>query len=168
MSESKNDAAWEKIFEKYQVLETLKESDHVFISSNDINQFREARLMTKFDHKSQLPKLFAEHNLSILPVSRGSYVIGNFETFHTFKSSNIPIVVNVMEFPSYLESLNIQEITSESAAINCAFISGIIQHFTGERHLHPTVNGRMSSSSFNFNIKSNAKLFNVDVVNSPN
>lgn len=65
MSDSKNDNAWEKIFENYQVIDALKVSDHFLISSIEINKYREARLMTKFDHKSQCPKLFTDNNLSI-------------------------------------------------------------------------------------------------------
>ena len=63
MSESKNDAAWEKLFEKHRILDQLENSDYFLISSNDINEFREARLMTKFDHRSQTPKIFKENKL---------------------------------------------------------------------------------------------------------
>ena len=72
MSESKNNTAWEKIFLKYKILQNVLENGFSTISSNDINEFREARLMTKFDHRSQLPKIFTENNLSILPVSKSS------------------------------------------------------------------------------------------------
>ena len=65
MSESKNNVAWEKIFKKYQILNHLENLDCFLISSNDINEFREARLMTKFDHRSQLPKIFTDRKLSI-------------------------------------------------------------------------------------------------------
>jgi hypothetical protein len=164
MNNSKNDNAWEKIFEKYQIIDALKVSDHLFISSNEINKFREARLMTKFDHKSQCPKLFVDNDLSILPVSRGSYVIGRFETFHGFNQDNVE--TKKMQFPAFLESLSCKNITSEATAINCAFVSGILQDFTGEIDLYPTVNGRMSSSSFDFSINSNRDLFKVNVENS--
>lgn len=52
MSKSKNDIAWEKIFEKYSILKRLANGERVSISSIEINKFREARLMTKFDHRS--------------------------------------------------------------------------------------------------------------------
>lgn len=68
MSRSKNDIAWEKIFEKYCILDRLANNERVSISSAEVNDFREARLMTKFDHRSQLPELFAKHKLSILPL----------------------------------------------------------------------------------------------------
>jgi hypothetical protein len=127
MNKSKNDLAWERIFEKFQITKKLQSSDQLLISSNEINDFREARLMTKFDHKSQLPKLFIDNNLSILPISRGSYVIGEFETFYDFTEENIEI--KKICFPHFLETLNYQDITSEATAINCAFVSEIQGYF---------------------------------------
>ncbi len=165
MPESKNDVAWEKIFDKHAILANLDSSNHFQISANEIKEFREPRLMTKFDHKSQLPKLFVDNNLSILPVSRGSYIIGEFKIFHDLTEDNIEI--EKISFPHFIESLNYQNITSEATAINCAFISGIINNFTGEDRLYSTVNGRMSSSCFDFEIESkDSCLFQVNVNNS--
>lgn len=162
MIDSKNDIAWQKIFEKLKISERILKEGPIEISSTIINEFREARLMTKFDHKSQLPKLFAENKLSILPTSRGDYVIGTFDTFCKFNPSD-DIEVTSIEFPSFLESLDYRDITSESTAINCAFVSKILNDFTEEDNLLPTVSGRMSSSSFSFNINSSKGLFKVNV-----
>ncbi len=164
MSKSKNDLAWEKIFDKFENIKKILNNGQTVISSSQINEFREARLMTKFDHKSQLPKLFADNNLSILPISRGGYVIGTFETFSDFNIDDIE--VTPIEFPTFLESLDYRDITSEATAINCAFVSKIIHDFTEEECLLPTVSGRMSSSSFEFNINSSKGLFKVNVGNS--
>ena len=164
MSKSRNDLAWEEIFNKYKILDEILKIGHVEISATKINEFREARLMTKFDHKSQLPKLFADNNLSILPTSRGGYVIGTFETFCDFNSDDIEI--SPIEFPTFLESLDYKDITSEATAINCAFVSKILHNFTNEENLFPTVSGRMSSSSFNFDINTTKGLFKINVGNS--
>lgn len=164
MSKSKNDIAWEKIFEKYNVLETIDSVGYITISSTNINEFREARLMTKFDHKSQLPELFASNKLSILPTSRGGYVIGSFDTFCDFNLDDTE--VSKIDFPTFLESLDYRNISSEATAINCAFVSNILQDFTQEENLFPTVSGRMSSSTFNFNINSSTGLFQISVGNS--
>lgn len=164
-AKSKNDLAWEQIFEKYQIITTVQKSSYFKISSSEINEFREARLMTKFDHRSQLPRLFIDNNLSILPISRGSYIIGTFKIFHNLIDDNIKI--KKISFPHFIESLKYQDITSEATAINCAFISGIIQDFTGEANLYPTVSGRMSSSCFDFEIEAKDEaLFKVSVSNS--
>ena len=164
MSNSKNDIAWEKIFEKHKILDRILKDGHIEITATKINEFREARLMTKFDHKSQLPKLFADNKLSILPTSRGGYVIGEFEAFCKFNSNDIE--VTSIEFPTFLESLDYRDITSEATAINCAFVSKILHDFTNEENLFPTVSGRMSSSSFSFGINSPKGLFNINVGNS--
>jgi hypothetical protein len=164
MSKSKNDIAWEQIFDKHKIIERVLSDGHTSISSTDINKFREARLMTKFDHKSQLPKLFADNNFSILPTSRGGYVIGTFDTFCDFNTDDIDVAK--IEFPTFLESLDYKDITSEATAINCAFVTKILHDFTGEDNLLPTVSGRMSSSSFDFNINSSKGLFKVSVGNS--
>lgn len=164
MSKSKNDQAWKSIFEEHKIIDKISRDGHINISATEINKFREARLMTKFDHRSQLPKLFLDNNLSILPTSRGGYVIGSFETFCNFNSDEIE--VSPIEFPTFLESLDYRDITSEATALNCAFVSKILHHFTGEENLLPTVSGRMSSSSFNFEINSLKGLFKVKVSNS--
>lgn len=163
---SENEIAWEKIFQKYKIIEKIHSDGYFNISSKDIKEFREPRLMTKFDHSSQLPTLFAKNKLSILPTSRGTYVISSFETFHKFEKDNVAEIKKI-NFPISLESLNYANITSEAIAINCSFVSSILSDFTGEYNLYPTVNGRMSSSSFDFSINlSKNKQFKVRVDNS--
>ena len=164
MSKSRNDKAWEKVFEKYKILDEILKIGHVEISATQLNEFREARLMTKFDHRSQLPKLFEDNNLSILPTSRGGYMIGTFETFCDFNSDDTEI--SPIKFPTFLESLDYKDITSEATAINCAFVSKILHNFTNEENLFPTVSGRMSSSSFDFDINTANGLFKINVGNS--
>ena len=69
---SKNDIAWETLFSELPILYEVKEKGFFEINSTRINQVRQARLMTKFDHRSQLPEIFAQNNLSILPTSMSS------------------------------------------------------------------------------------------------
>lgn len=164
MSKTKNDDAWEQIFVQHNIIESVSTEGFANITSNEINKFREARLMTKFDHSSQLPKLFVDNELSILPTSRGSYIIGKFDMFHCF--DNYDVEVKNISFPVQLESLNFKDITSEATAINCAFVSNILSDFTNEENLFPTVSGRMSSSSFDFNINSSNGLHKINVENS--
>lgn len=164
MSNSKNDKAWQLIFDKYKISDVISKEGSFEITSSNINEFREARLMTKFDHKSQLPKLFSENNLSILPTSRGGYIIGAFETFCDFNNDDVE--VTPIEFPTFLESIDYKNITSESTAINCAFVARILHDFTDEYNLLPTVSGRMSSSSFNFEINSLNDTHKLHVENS--
>lgn len=164
MSDTKNDLAWKELFEKHKIIENVEKEGHFFINSKYINLFREARLMTKFDYKSQLPELFTKNDLSILPISRGGYIISTFNTFQDFDNNEVE--VNKIDFPHYIESIDYNNITSESTALNCAYISGIIENFTEDKQIKPAVNGRMSLLSFDFNINAKKGLLNVNVENS--
>jgi len=160
---SKNDGAWEKLFQKYDIAEKVNSDGFYEIKAQAIKEFREPRLMTKFDFRTQLPEIFENNKLSILPISRGSYVISDFETFHDFESNNPEITK--FDFPNHIESIDFNNITSESTALNCAYVSGIIEDFSQDEGLKPTVNGRMSSLSFDFNITTKNKPLKINVNN---
>ncbi|MDO5073796.1 MAG: hypothetical protein Q4D63_05265 [Neisseria animaloris] len=161
---TKNDEAWEEIFIDLKILEEIKKNNFFEIRANQINKYREARLMTKFDHREQLPNIFSENNLSILPLSRGSYIIADMDIFADFPSSEVD--VELVEAPTLYESIDYNNLTSEAAVINCAYVSGLIALFTQDNELKPTVSGRMSSSSFKFKISGNVnKIFPIRVEN---
>ena len=101
---SLNDKAWEILFEKYNILENIEKYGHFEISSKAINEVREARLMAKFDHTINLPKIFVKHKLSILPITRGDYVIAKFDAYHKFEDSTSEITN--YSLPNYIQSLD--------------------------------------------------------------
>jgi len=163
---TKNDKAWERLFNKYGIINRIERDGYFQITSKQINEFREARLMTKFDHKSNLPQLFEKNKLSILPITRGSYMISQFDAYHKMEKRNHKI--EKINFPDYIQSIDYGNITSEAAAINTAYISGIFADFMGDEELLPTVSGRMSSNAFSFDIKNlvNGKMSSIKVLNS--
>ena len=114
-----NDAAWEKLFDKYRILEEIGQKGCFPISAAQIKEFREPRLMTKFDHRVNLPAVFAENGLAILPVSRGDYVISSFSAYHDFEEP----VGNAQRvfIPPLFQSLMPQFLVSEAIALNCAY-----------------------------------------------
>ena len=61
-----NEKAWKILFEKYTILEHIEADGAFTISASAIKEFREPRLMTKFDHWVNLPTIFQENNLSCL------------------------------------------------------------------------------------------------------
>lgn len=163
---TKNDIAWMKLFDKYNIMNRLKAEGFYIIKANQINEFREARLMTKFDHKINLPQIFKANQLSILPITRGDYIISYFDSYKIFEDRNQQI--KGAAFPEYLESIDVENINSEAIAINCAFASGILQDFFEDINLLPTICGRMSSNTFDFNIwnTSTGGFFKINVQNS--
>ena len=146
-----NKEAWEKLFEQYNILNEIKNNGYFTITAKQINDYREARLMTKFDNSATLPEIFKANKLSILPITRGSYIISSFKSYEDFTVANKEI--EQITFPSYIQSLDYNNITSESVAVNCAYITRILEKFLNEEELVPTVNGRMGSGNFKFNIK---------------
>jgi len=147
---SLNEIAWEKLFDKYNILDQVSSQGRFEISATQIKEFREPRLMAKFDHVINLPKIFSDNKLAILPISRGDYVISNFNAYHKFESDNSPITR--VSLPTYIQSLDSNKIPSEAIALNCAVATGIIAEFLQDEDIIPTVSGRMGSGSFSFNI----------------
>ncbi len=105
--------------------------------------------MAKFDHASQLPSVFKKHKLSILPTSRRTYSIGQFESY--FKKLPKPPAPEFIERPSLYQSLDPKKLASESAAILYACHTGMLSELLGEEMAF-TVFGRMGSGQFEYSI----------------
>ncbi len=158
---TKNDKAWNHLFDRYKILDNIEHHSYFEITSTQINKFREARLMTKFDHRVNLPKLFSDNNLAILPITRGSYIISKFDAYKDFEQLNAEIIM--ASFPDYIDSIDYENITSEAMALNCAYVSNILADFLEDEELMPTVSGRMSSDTFSFQILNTSTHSNVAV-----
>lgn len=162
---TQNDIAWNILFERFNILDEISHQGHFVISANDIKKEREPRLMSKFDHSINLPKVFRDNNLAILPISRGDYIISKFDAYHPFESNVTPI--HQFSLPDNLQSINDENIPSESIAINAAFASGILADFFEDEDLYSTVCGRMGSGEFSFNIKGiSGQVLPINVKNS--
>jgi len=157
--------AWETLFDRHNILSRI-ESDSVFnISATEISKVKEARLMAKFDKSSQLPEVFQENNLSILPVTRGEYLIGRFQTHDKIA---YPIIKPRPVAIPNLQTLDFTNLYSESSALLFAFNSGIIQDIMGSDKVWFTVNGRMSSGGFDFIINDSVAVGNHHAVSVQN
>lgn len=159
-----NDTAWQKLFDKYHILDEIDRQGRFVISANQIKEFREPRLMTKFDHKVNLPQIFAENGLAILPISRGDYMISSFSAYKKFEEPADD--VQRVSIPAHIQSLMPQFIVSEAIALNCANACGILNDFLEDDELVSTVSGRMSSGDFGFNIDTSFGTEYVGVTNS--
>ncbi len=148
---SKNDSAWVKLFEQYNIIEKIRRLGVFEITASQINQFREARLMTKFDHKVNLPQIFRDNHLSILPDSRGTYVIGCFDAYHNITSDTSAQPLE-FPFPPHIETIDYTNLYSEVSALLCAYNTGIIENVIGE-DVRLTVFGRMSTSQFQYQVR---------------
>ncbi len=105
--------------------------------------------MAKFDQSAQLPEIFRENGLSILPISRGEYLISTFKTHNDIEYTNTK--PKLVEIPD-LQTIDYQNLYSESSALLFAYNSGIIHDIMKTDRLNFTVNGRMSSGEFGYEI----------------
>lgn len=144
--------AWKEIIKKYDIINRINENGIFHIKASEIKEFKEPRLMAKWDCTSALPEALRNNKINILPNSRSSYVLGRFNLYEELPE--LTESVNKMdsaELPA-LETIDINSITSESAAICILIISGILDDFLGDRDTVETFNGRMGTGEFDFSV----------------
>lgn len=158
-----NDIAWRALFDRYNIFDEIQRTGQFVISAAQIREFREPRLMTKFDHTVNLPDIFAENRLAILPITRGDYVISSFCAYKEFE----PPVAEVqrVSVPNHIQSLMPQFLVSEAIALNCANACSILNDFLEDDLLVSTVSGRMGSGNFGFDIETGFGMAHIDVSN---
>ena len=148
---TKNDVAWENLFSRYDILSKVQQNGIYRISAATINGEREARLMTKFDQRASLPEIFRDNHLSILPDSRGTYLIGDFDSYQNLTYDST-LNADEIAFPSEIETIDPTNLYSEAAGLLCAYNARILDRLVDEE-VRFTVAGRMSTGVFDYQIK---------------
>ena len=163
---SKNNEAWNLLFDKFNIIENINKNGYFEITADDIKTSgREPRLMTKFDSSENLPDMFKNNKLAILPIKRGSYIIGRFQNYQLVDINN-DIDVETKNLPDYITTIDYKNITSEAISLNVAYISGMLEDIVGEPVV-PTISGRMGTGEFNYQILLNDQnSFPINVENS--
>lgn len=142
--------AWKVLIDKYNILEEVQENGCYHIKASQIKQFKEPRLMAKWDSTDALPKVLRDNKINILPDSRSSYVIGDFLLYQEIPKleENVTQMAHV-ELPDY-ESIDVNNISSEANAINVLLLTGILDDFLNTNNNVATFNGRMGTGEFEF------------------
>ena len=106
--------------------------------------------MAKIDRVEELPKIFRENNLFLLPVSRKEYAIIRGAGYHKLETVNDlkPITYTTkLHFPS--SSLNAE---SEGVILEYANSCGLLGKITRTPNLIQTFRGRTTTPKFSFDI----------------
>lgn len=143
--------AWEKLLERYAIVDAVRQKGCFHIRASKIKEYREPRLMAKWDTSESLPKALKDRKLNILPDSRSSYVIGDFILYEKFPESDADVPVRQVELPRY-QSIDPNSISSEAGAIHVLVLSGILDDFLQEGKNAATFNGRMGTGIFEFQV----------------
>ncbi len=158
--------AWIKLFKKYDILSKIQTNGAFYITADQIKEFREPRLMAKWDSSESLPGIFKKYNINILPISRKEYVLSDFKLYESIPELGEHITeMQKVEIPEY-ETIDIENISSEANAINVLMLSKILDDFLDEDDNVATFNGRMGTGIFSFRVdRHRGTTFEVDVKN---
>lgn len=83
----KSNEAWKELFNKYDIVKNVKEKGYFKIKASQIKEFREPRLMAKWDSYDSLPSILKDKNINILPITRGSYILSDFKLYQSVKTA---------------------------------------------------------------------------------
>lgn len=142
------DNIWNDINRDFHFVDKISMDGQFIITANEIKPYKEPRLVTKFDSSEDLPQIFKDNHLSILPVSRGTYIISDIDTFMPLqeiksKPKAVPVTSN-------FTTVSLATISSESQAINFAISMGLIDRFVEDQRLFATLDSRQGSGVFDF------------------
>lgn len=152
MSKMNTQDSWTELFEKYDITNRVKKDGQFEITAKQIKEFREPRLMAKFDSSESLPSILRKNKINILPNSRSSYILSDFKLYQNIPELTEHVTkMQRIEIPEY-ESIDIKNITTESNAINLLSLSNAMDDFLGEEGNVSTFNGRMGTGKFSFNV----------------
>lgn len=161
MSKPTAQESWINIFEHYNILAEIKKSGYFDISADEIKAIdgKEARLMTKVDFKQNLPSIMKKNGLSILAIKNGTYRISINVPFIDI-DKNIQTSIIEVEPPTNIITIDPFNIKSESAALDIAEISGMLNNVFGEDS-SLSIRGRLRGS-LDFSL--NEVPYNIDGV----
>jgi hypothetical protein len=146
------DDAWLSVIEEFDLDETIRVNGVAKVAASDLNRFRQARLMAKFDHSVSLPSSLKSRGWAVLGISNSEYLVGPLTVFQELPRATHADEVRFIEPRRDLETLDPSNISSESDAILLAHAAGILDDFIGEPTTFTTF-GRMRSETFEFTIE---------------
>jgi hypothetical protein len=156
---TKNQVAWLAMNNEYGLLDQVGQRGVATLTADQIIKYRETRLLTKIDERTQLPPFLRDNDLCILPTSRNSFLVGHFEAF-----ADLPNLTSQKPKPisdSDLLTLQLRHNT-ESSGILVAIDTGMIESFLHEAPAKLGIIGRMGSGSFTFKVAGYDKLIAVN------
>ncbi|UBH22768.1 type II restriction endonuclease [Macrococcus armenti] len=155
--------AWRLLIDELDIKQKVEKKNFVKVSAKKIKEYKEPRVMCKWDSSYQRPKILRDNNISILPISRREYVLGNFDLYCKLPELDKEEATKI-KVPHF-ESINTDTISSEAKAISVMNLSGILEDFLNVEDNFSTFAGKMGVGKFNFDvkIKNSNKKINIQV-----
>lgn len=162
-TETLRNSNWSDVFEAFNLLEQIKLNGYVDITARQFHQLHlQPRLLTKVDHRNQLPFVFAENGLALLTRGFDTWRIGTFEIFRELPEWTLPSHnVTNLSLPEHIQTLDVRNITGEPGVINAAHAANMLTDFSGEEQTL-TIAGRMRTGDFSFSV--NDRMLGTSIV----
>ncbi len=141
---------WQRIFDEHPYISTALNNDGwIVLTADELRVYGEPRILAKIDSFETLPKVFKKHNAALLSLTNDSYIILKLGQEGKPLFPKLPPVTTP---PRYYSPQDLQDrfvtldwqrhFTSESQALDAAFLAGILQDFTQDNELYLTIRGR--------------------------
>lgn len=144
--------AWSTLLNRYNIIHEVDQNGIFHITAAQIKEYKEPRIMAKWDSSENLPSSLKNNRLNILPDSRSSYVIGDFVLYQEIPELKERVEQMTQVQLGEYETIDVNNITSEANAINVLVLSGILDDFLGASDTVATFNGRMGAGCFSFEV----------------
>jgi len=164
-----NDKHWSQFLKNSNVLDKIRTDGFAYITADELKTGggREPRLMAKIDSLSNRPEAFQEHEINILPVQNGRYILFKDSQNRSFYQFETPDENRQVE--EYVSNKDLQAFDSfpanrsfsESQAIDFAYIASLLASYSHEENLQLTVRGRLYSGEFSFELPESKHLVEV-------
>ena len=154
MSKVSRDQAWGTILDDDpNIMRCIDSVGYFDLDAATIKQHMEPRLACKVDFRKQIPKPLAARNLSVLSIKNGLYRLARTDPFLDVKQSLFDRQMDTRAFtiPEHIEVLSINSISSESKALDAAYLSGMLD-WVFEDSVDLVIRGRERAGKFRFSL----------------
>ncbi len=159
MKQKSNEVSWQRIFEKYDILNHNFDLSPFIISADQIKKAvdksgnttsTEVRTLCKQDTRESRPSIFKENGLFILPKKNGEYYIIRGEGYVDIPEIEDPIWDYFKKLSFELESSKVGD--SEMQFVDFAYANSLIRTFMKDESLVLTIRGHKYTPPFSFKI----------------
>ncbi|WP_024748248.1 type II restriction enzyme, partial [Levilactobacillus namurensis] len=165
--------AWKILFDKYDIVKEVEDNGFYDISTKQMMRNKDVvalwqqehgskpipdnRNILKFDFSTDLPNIFKEYRLQIMPIGKNTYRIAPFDMYQPLPNKTMPIMP--ITSPIKIASLDFNKITTEPNAQTVAEITGMLTYIfhdldSENRTVVGTLSGKNNVSNASFSVKS--------------
>ncbi len=160
-----NNEAWKRLFAELHILDRLAADGRFDLEAGQIKTLtgKEPRNMSKWDTRDSRPDVLKKADVTILPTSRHGYTLVRGDGYCSIPTPGPAQYHSPAKLQPYTTLPWKDELTKESAAIDVAAISLMLQKFTGDHELALTIRGRSGTPAFAFRFHGKDRLHQLAI-----